>query len=335
MEVKGVEKEMGFMSHALLERLALGLVEVVGEDGLVLGVSALVDDDAGTLAGAEAADVGETLLGDNHVQVVLGLVDVGAHGNNTRDTVGVSLGRSRRGSVHDGVLGVAEEISRTTNSVEHSGAADTGRVGVGVDVNLDRGIHANDTETADDLGGVGNSLASEEDLGSIGVPVVVESLETLGGEADRRGGSVVEASRVKEVKEGVLDDLSPDGEVLELGLGQTTDDGVGDVANAGLERQEIRRHTAPGDLVLEELDQVAGDSTRGVVGIGVGAGGIPVVRLDDSNNLGGVNRHRGGTNAVSDISDVVRLAVGGQVGKGDVVKTMERGNGGVDLDDDL
>lgn len=110
VQVEGVEEQVGLVTHALLETLALGLLVVVGEDGLVLGVGALVDDNAGALAGGQAADVGETLLGDDNVEIVLGLVDVGAHGDNTRNTVGVGLGRSAGGSVHDGVLGVAEEI---------------------------------------------------------------------------------------------------------------------------------------------------------------------------------------------------------------------------------
>lgn len=98
------------MAHALLETLALGLLVVVGEDRLVLGVSALVDDNAGALTGGQAANVGETLLGDDDVEIVLGLVDVGAHGDDAGDTVGVGLGRSAGGSMHDRVLGVAEEI---------------------------------------------------------------------------------------------------------------------------------------------------------------------------------------------------------------------------------
>jgi hypothetical protein len=87
--------------------------------------------------------------------------------------------------------------------------------------------------------------------------------------------------------------------------------------------------------VLEELDQVAGDLARGLILGGVGAGGIPVVGLDDGDNLGGVNLDRGGSDAVLDGGDVVGLAVGGKVGEGDVVETLERGDGGVDLDDDL
>lgn len=98
------------MAHTLLETLTLGLLVVVCQDRLVLGVSTLVDDDAGALAGRKTADISKTLLSHNDIEVVLGLVNVSAHGDNARDTVGIGLGRSAGGSVHDRVLGVTEEI---------------------------------------------------------------------------------------------------------------------------------------------------------------------------------------------------------------------------------
>jgi len=51
---------------------------------------------------------------------------------------------------------------------------------VGVDVDLDRGVHANNSETLDDLRSVGDGLASEEDLVGVGIPVIVEALEYPG-----------------------------------------------------------------------------------------------------------------------------------------------------------
>lgn len=220
---------------------------------------------------------------------MLGLVDVGAHGDDAGNAVGVGLGRSAGGSVHDGVFGVTEEIGRSTETVEHACSADTSRVGVGVDVDLDGGVHADNSKTLDDLGSVGNGLASEENLVGVGVPVVVEALEAVGGETGGCGGSVVELARVEEVEESILDDLGPDLEVLELGLVETSDNGVGDVADTGLQREKVGGHAALGDLVLEELNQVAGDLAGGIVHGGVGAGGIPVVGLDDGNDLGGVD----------------------------------------------
>lgn len=49
------------MAHALAQTLELRPVQIIRQDGVVVGVRALLDDDAGALAGREAADVGETL----------------------------------------------------------------------------------------------------------------------------------------------------------------------------------------------------------------------------------------------------------------------------------
>jgi hypothetical protein len=110
VEIESVEEKVRLVAHTLLETLTLGLLVVVGQDRLVLGVSTLVDDDAGTLAGRKTANISKTLLSNDNIKIVLSLVNVSAHGDNARDTVGVSLGRSAGGSVHYGVLGVTEEI---------------------------------------------------------------------------------------------------------------------------------------------------------------------------------------------------------------------------------
>jgi hypothetical protein len=43
--------------------------------------------------------------------------------------------------------------------------------------------------------------------------------------------------------------------------GETTDDGVGNVSNAGLDGQEVIGKPTVLDFVLEEFDQVAGNGT--------------------------------------------------------------------------
>lgn len=75
---------------------------------------------------------------------------------------------------------------------------------MGVDVDFDRSIHANDTESSDDLRAVGHLLRSQKQLWRVLIPVVVEALETLGREADRGCGGEVEISAVEEVEERVL-----------------------------------------------------------------------------------------------------------------------------------
>jgi hypothetical protein len=67
VHVERVPQEVGFVAPALAQALELGAVEVVGQDGLVVGVGALLDDFAGALAGRHAGDVGEADFGDDHV----------------------------------------------------------------------------------------------------------------------------------------------------------------------------------------------------------------------------------------------------------------------------
>lgn len=62
MHVEGLEQQVRLVAHALAQALVLGLGKVVLQDRLVVRVRALLDDDARTLLGRQAADVGETLL---------------------------------------------------------------------------------------------------------------------------------------------------------------------------------------------------------------------------------------------------------------------------------
>lgn len=61
MHLEGLEEHVGLVTHTLLQALELGPVEVVGQDGLVVGVGALLDDDAGTLTRRKTTDISQTL----------------------------------------------------------------------------------------------------------------------------------------------------------------------------------------------------------------------------------------------------------------------------------
>jgi len=63
----GRHLQVRLVAPALTQALELGAVEVVGQDGLVVGVGALLDDLAGTLAGRHASDIGETNFGNDHI----------------------------------------------------------------------------------------------------------------------------------------------------------------------------------------------------------------------------------------------------------------------------
>ena len=67
VHIEAVPQQMRLMAPALAETLELGAVEVVGQDGLVVGVGTLLDNLAGTLAGRHSGDIGETDFGNDHV----------------------------------------------------------------------------------------------------------------------------------------------------------------------------------------------------------------------------------------------------------------------------
>jgi hypothetical protein len=326
---------MRFMAPSLPETLKLRLRIVIPQERLVFIMRTLLDDNLRSLPRCQTSHISKTAFCYDNVEIVFRLVDVRRHRNDARYAVGIVLGWAGGGRVHNTVLRGSQKIGAAAETVEHSGAHDAGRVCMGVDVDFDRGVHSNDTETSDDLGAVGDLLGAQEELVVVLLPVVVEALESVRGEADGGGGGELQLAGVEEVQEGVLEDFSPHTKVLELGRRETANDCVGDVADSGLQREEVLRQAAVLDLVLEEFDQVVGDLLGGLVGRGVGRCLVGVVGLDDGDDLFWVDRDVGRADAVFGGHDEEWLAVGGEVGHCDVVETVEGGDGGVDFDDDL
>lgn len=301
------------MTHTLTQTLEFRTVKVISENRRVVRVRAVLNNNARALPGRQSTDISKTLLSNDNIKIVLGLIDVCRERNDTAHTGRIGLGRTCRRSVHDTVLGVTQEIGGSTESVQHAGSHHACAVGVCVDIDFDGGVHADTAKTTDDLGGVGDLLRAEEELAGVALPVIVEALEAVWGEADGGCGCEVEVSAVEEVEEGILQDFGPDLEVLEVcaALAEASDDGVGDVADAGLDGEEVRWETAVLDLVLEELDQVRGNGLGAFVFGGVGEGLIGVVGLHDGDDLLRVNGDVACSNAVLGSHDKVRLAAWG------------------------
>ena len=64
---------------------ALGNLQVIPQQLFVVGVSTVLDDALCALHGALSTEVSHTLLGDDHVHVVLGVVLVAHEGYDARD----------------------------------------------------------------------------------------------------------------------------------------------------------------------------------------------------------------------------------------------------------
>lgn len=179
MHLERLEQQMRLMTHSLPQTLKLSPIQIIGQNRLIIWMSALLDNNARTLTRRQPTHICQTLLGHDNVQIMLGLVNVCSKWNNAANTGGIDLAGPCGRGVHDAVLGVTQEIGRAAEAVEHTRTHDAGAVGVGIDVDFDGGVHADDAEAADDLGGVGDLLRAEEEFAGVALPVVVEALETV------------------------------------------------------------------------------------------------------------------------------------------------------------
>ena len=76
-------------------------------------------------------------------------------------------------------------------------------------------------------------------------------------------------------------------------------------------------------LMLQELDQVGGNSLRTFILGSIGLGLVGVVGLDNGNNLLGVNRNVRGSNTILRLHNEVRLPVGRALAHGDIVQALK------------
>ena len=112
MHIKAIPQQMRLMSPPLPEALKLRLIEVILQNRHVVWVRALLDNHTRSFAWAQTAHVGEALLRDDDVEIVLRLVDVRAHWHDAGHARGICFAGPGRGRVHDAVLGGAQEIRR-------------------------------------------------------------------------------------------------------------------------------------------------------------------------------------------------------------------------------
>lgn len=86
--------------------------------------------------------------------------------------------------MHNRDLRIPQKVRRPSETVQHPASGDVGRVRVRVDVDFNGGVHADDSQSADDLRVVGDGLRAQDELVVVAVPVLVEALEAIRGKAD-------------------------------------------------------------------------------------------------------------------------------------------------------
>src|SRR5574343_806549 len=138
---------------------AAGALVVVAQAGAVVGVGAALDHQFGALLGAQAAQVGQALLGDDDLHVVLGVVHMADHRHDAADAA--ALGGA--GGHEHAQVGVAGEVARAADAVHDGAAHHVGGVDVAVQVGLDHAVHRDDAPAADQLGVVADLLGAQQD----------------------------------------------------------------------------------------------------------------------------------------------------------------------------
>ncbi len=317
--------------HGLVALLEEG--DVLAELGPVVGVGAIFDDDVGAFVGVLAAEVGDALFGDDDLNGVFAVVHVGHEGDDGGDLAALGGG----GAGEDGEVGVAGEVAGTADAVHHLASHDVGRVHIAAEVDFDGGVHGDDAEAPDDFGVVGDLLRAHEDLRAEEVDVGGKAAHGLGGEGEGAGGGEGTAAVFEQGDDGVLKDFGVHFEGGDGGIrAKRAKDGIGDIADAGLEGEELGRDAAG----LHFSDEEVGDVLTDLVsegGGGIEAGGFVFeVGVDDAGDFLGVDDAEGGADAVVDLIDGDFLAGRGILGFPDVVHADEGGGVfAVDFDEDL
>ena len=225
--------------------------------------------------------IGQALFGYQHHNVVFGVVVVGHHGHDAGNRAAFGHG----GGHEEGEVGIAGEVAAAADAVHHFGAHDVGGVDVAVDVGLDHGVHADDAEAADELGVVGNFLRAQDDFAAQFVDVVVEALQRVGAERQCSSRSGEHFAAQNQIEHAVLQYFGVAGKVVEGAVLQAGQHGVGHVAHARLQRQQVFRQAAGFDFVREEVDDLRGDAFGHFVRLGEFAVAVGRVGEDDAGDF--------------------------------------------------
>ena len=183
-------------------------------------------------------------------------------------------------------------------------------VGVAVDVDFERRVHRDHAEPADDAGVVGHLLRAAARCGGEEVHVVDErcscrrvrvsevALAPSSFPASIRSTSESWKTSVY-IKKGGMSGCSP----------RAGQHGVGDVAHAGLQRQELRRDAPGAHLAEQEVHDVPGDPAAGLVGLREGGHLVGLVGLDDADRSSAGRPWRRACRSGQRVEDRDRVAV--------------------------
>ena len=183
---------------------------------------------------------------------------------------------------------------------------------------------------------VRNLLRAQNDVLAVASSLVVHTLGRFRRQGEGGSRSDGHLTCVNQVNHAVLNNLGVGLDVLKLGVQQTRHHGVRNVTDARLHDVLVVSQATRANFALEEVEEMAGNSLRGLIQRLERGVAVRRVGLDNCDNLVQVDVDVRGTNAVTRGVDRHRRAVRQVLNAVDVVHALEfLGLPRVDLDDDL
>src|SRR5690606_39029892 len=143
-------------------------VEIILQLLAVTRMDAIRDDPLRPFTGRQITDVRKAVLCDQHIHIMLGMVDMGSEWHDTGNPPVLSSGFSDE----YGELRIAPEIARSADAVHHFRSGDMGRIYIAVQIEFQSGVDGNKAKAPDDFRMIGDYLRTQHQS----IPVAAEIL---------------------------------------------------------------------------------------------------------------------------------------------------------------
>ena len=280
--------------------------DVSAEQLPVVGMRAFFDELFRAFPRTFPAQVGDALFRDDDVHVVFRVVGVRAHRNNGGNRA--AFGDGRAGENRQ--IRVAREIAGAADAVHHLPPVEVRGIDVPEQIDLNRRVHADETEPAHDSRIVGDFLRAKNDFVLVEIEVLVNVLQAIVGDGERAAAHEQAAPRVHQLDDGILDDFRVHAERRDFRVApERGEHGVGDVADARLNREKFLRKAAVFELVREKIADVLADFVRHGIARLERRDVVVFVREDDADDLRGIDLEHRRPDAVLHVRHRNRRAV--------------------------
>ena len=270
-------------------------LEIVGKHLAIHRVSAVIYDFVCTFHRVLVAKIGDTLVGNKDIYRVFAVVGVGNHRHDIADSA--SLGDRRTAEYR--YVGIAGKVARAADTVHHLCAENVGGVHAAEKVGFERRIHGNDTYSAYNFGIVRYLGRTHQNLVVEEAHVGEELFFGLVRECHRACAGKGTFAFFKQLENSVLYNFGIHHEVRQLlALAEVVEHGIGDIAHARLQRQELLGQTARLVLAHEEVDHIAANLVGNFVGSGERLHAVIGVSVHYAHDFGGIDLQHGAAHAV-------------------------------------